>query len=115
VQSVLDSLDALKRADLDELRRIIRQTFGLSVLIPMNGSASPGLQTVETEDGPAVFARQLSADDGVAEHDGPDAEGVDDDRRYWLVPRLRAAFLDGDAVIRQPLPASGATSDSILS
>ncbi len=108
LQPVRDSLDALKRANLDELRRILRSMFAGFDLLLLVGDGAPGLQTVQTEDGPAVLALP-SKGEGVAEHDGPDAEVPDAGRRYWLVPRLRTEYVEGDAVVWQPLPepASG--------
>jgi site-specific DNA recombinase len=111
---VRDSLGAFKRADLEERRRILRSMFVSFELLPLAGEGAPGLQTVETEDGPALLALP-SRGEGVIEHDGPDAEVTDGDRRYWLVPRLRPEYVDGDAVIRQPLPEPASPTTERLS
>jgi hypothetical protein len=108
LEPIRDSLDALKRADLDEFRRISRSMFATVELVPLTSeSASPGLQVVQTEDGPALLSLPTSRGEGVIEHDGTDAEVTDGGRRYWLVPRLRPEYVEGDAVVRQPLPQSG--------
>jgi hypothetical protein len=109
VQPVLDSLEALKLADLDDSRRIVRSMFASFELVPLRGDGAPGLQTVQTEHGPTVLALPSGRTEGVIEHDGPDAEVIDGARRYWLVPRLRPEYVDGDAVIRQPLPEPATT------
>jgi hypothetical protein len=88
VQPVLDALEALKTADLDEFRRILRSMFEGFVLIPL------------TAEGHGAKAYEHP-------NDGGEAEVTHAGRRYQLMPRLRPEFIDdGWEVIRQPLPGS---------
>jgi site-specific DNA recombinase len=115
VRPVLDSLEAFKSADLDQQRRILRTMFASFELIALTHDGAPGLQTIVTEDGPTLFAFTGQAE-GVIEHDGPDAAATDEQgRRYWLVPRLRPEYVEGDAVIRQPLPEPPGTTERLPS
>ncbi len=93
VQPVLDALIALKTADLDEFRRILRTMFESFVLVPVRANGTPADWT-HIPTGP-----------------GEGAEVADGS--FYLMPRLRVEFVDGDLdVIRQPLPAAHlATTD----